>query len=219
MIGKTTIISIMQGREEKPQLITDKVKRRIYRRGRSSVFTADVFADIGNRSSIDLVLSRLAKRGTIRRLSRGLYLYPQININGSEARPSVETIASALAEAGRMRLQPSGAYAANLLGLSEQVPMKVVFLTDGASRRVPVGDREIIFRRSSPRNMAAAGRLGGLVIQALRHIGPDAVDDPLLRRLRAAVPEEKRRHVLKDALSAPAWIRKVIWDAIGGDRK
>lgn len=185
--------------------------------GRSSVLTADNFADIANRASIDLVLSRLAKRGTIRRIARGLYLYPMAGPNTREAAPPVQSVASAIAKAGRMRLQPSGAYAANLLGLSEQVPMKVVFLTDGGSRRILVGRREIIFRRSTPRNMAAAGRLGGLVVQALRYLGPEAVDGMLLRRLRAAVPKEARQKVLKDALSAPAWIRKVVRDSLGGD--
>ena len=107
--------------------------------GRSSVLTADNFSDIANRASIDLVLSRLAQRGTVRRIARGLYLYPKAGLSAGEAAPSVQSVASAIAKAGRMRLQPSGAYAANLLGLSEQVPMKVVFLTDGGSRRILVG--------------------------------------------------------------------------------
>ena len=182
--------------------------------GRSSVLTADNFADIANRASIDLVLSRLAKRGTIRRIARGLYLYPKAGPHAGEAAPSVQSVASAIAKAGRMRLLPSGAHAANLLGLSEQVPMKVVFLTDGGSRRILVGRREIIFRRSTPRNMAAAGRLGGLVVQALRYLGPSAVNDSLMPRLRAVVPEAERREVLKDALSAPAWIRRVLMSAL-----
>jgi len=184
--------------------------------GRSSVVTADNFADIANRASIDLVLSRLSQRGTIRRIARGLYLYPKTGPNAEEAVAPVEAVASAIAKAGRMKLQPSGAYAANLLGLSEQVPMKVVFLTDGGSRRMLVGKREIIFRRSTPRNMAAAGRLGGLVVQALRYLGQDAIDRELVRRLRAAVPKEARQKVLKDALSAPSWVRKVVRAALGG---
>ncbi len=95
--------------------------------------------------------------------------------------------------------------------------MKVVFLTDGGSRRVIVEGREIVFKRTIPRNMAAAGRLGGLVIQALRYLGRSSVDDTLVKRLRVAVPKEKRREVLKDSLSAPAWIRTVIRNALGGD--
>ena len=210
MIEKTTIISIMRRNRDASQLVADKVKRRIYRRGRSSVFTADDFADIGSRASIDLALSRLAAKGTIKRIARGLYLYPREDPELGVAAPTVDEISRALAEAGRMRIQPSGAYAANILGLSEQVPMKIVFLTDGSSRRVKVEGREIIFKWAAPRTMAAAGRLGGLVIQALRHLGRDAVNDELLGRLRTVVPEEKRREVLKDALSAPAWIRTVL---------
>ncbi|HVY55646.1 MAG TPA: DUF6088 family protein, partial [Thermodesulfobacteriota bacterium] len=213
MIEKSTIIPIMSGRRFSSQFITDKIKRRIYRRGRGSVFTAHDFADIGGRASVDLVLARLARHGTIQRIARGLYLYPRLNSDGVMAGPSVEAIASALASAGRLRLQPSGAYAANLLGLSEQVPMRAVFLTDGSSRRVIAGSREIVLKRTTPRNMSAAGRLGGLVIQALRYVGEDRVDEQLLRRLRTAVPREKRPEVLKDSLAAPAWIRALLHKA------
>ncbi|WP_145285593.1 DUF6088 family protein [Pirellulimonas nuda] len=85
--------------------------------------------------------------------------------------PSAETIAPALAGRDRTRLQPAGAYAANALGLSEQAPAKVVFFTDGSSRTVKIGSMTIQLRQTTPRNMAAAGRLSGLVIQAFREIG------------------------------------------------
>mgnify|MGYP001815140294 CR=1 FL=1 len=95
----------------------------------------------------------------IRQLARGLYDYPKIDPQLGSLQPSTDDIASALAGRDATRLQPSGAYAANLLGLSTQVPMKVVYLTDGRSRTVQVGKRQIILKHTTPRNMATAGKI------------------------------------------------------------
>lgn len=111
----------------------------------------------------------------IRRLARGVYDFPQEHPVLGLLSPSADTVARALANRDRTRLQPAGAYAANALGLSEQVPAKAVFLTDGASRTVRIGQTTIQLRRTTPRNMAAAGRLSGLVIQALRELGKEHV--------------------------------------------
>ncbi len=116
------------------QTVDSQVLRRIKGRGRGSVFTPADFVDLAGRAAVDQTLSRLAKASTLRRLARGVYHYPQQHRSLGELRPSAEVIAKALAGRDRTRLQPSGVYAANLLGLSEQVPMKVVFLTDGPSR-------------------------------------------------------------------------------------
>src|SRR5205823_4719305 len=115
-------------------------------------------------------LSRLAQTKTIRRLARGLYDYPKSHPTLGLLSPSVDQIAKALVDP-KTKIQPSGAYAANLLGLSEQVPLKSVFLTTGTPRRVRIGRQEIILKRTTPRQMATAGRLSGLVIQALKHLG------------------------------------------------
>jgi hypothetical protein len=219
MIEKSTIISIMRVSGHASQFIMDKVKRRIYRRGRGSVITADDFSDFGKRAAIDLALSRLATRGTIQRIARGIYHYPKLDPVLGTTKPAVEAIVRAVAGAGRMRLQPTGAHAANLLGLSEQVPMRVVYLTDGDSRHIRVGETEIVFKRATPRNLHAAGRLGGLVVQALRFIGKEVVDAALEKRLREVVPVKDRAGVIRDSLSAPAWIRDAVKEALGGTER
>lgn len=196
------------------QIISDKVIKRIYRLGRGSVFSARNFADLAPGATIDLVLSRQAKRGKIRRIARGLYDYPESDPVLGEVAPSVEAISKALAKIGYLKLQPSGAYAANLLGLSEQVPMKIIFLTDGASRKLKIGNRDIILKRTTPRNMAAAGHLGGLVIQALRHIGQHSIDANVIAGLRRVIPSDKRAEVLHDSLCAPVWIRDLLYQTL-----
>ncbi len=124
--------------------------------------------------------------------------------------PTPEQIAQALAGKDDLRIQPSGAYAANLLGLSEQVPAKVVFLTDGANRKIKVGNQEIILKRTTPKNMATAGRTSGLVIQALRSLGKRNVDDAVVDTLARRLSPDERRQLIKDIRHAPAWIGEIF---------
>ena len=124
---------------------------------------------------------------------------------------SQTTIApAALAGRDRTRLQPAGAYAANALGLSDQVPAKVVFLTDGPTRTVKIGSTTIQLRRTTARNMAAAGRLSGLLIQALRELGKEHVTLERRKHLKRTLPLDQRRELLKDLRLAPAWMHPIF---------
>jgi hypothetical protein len=107
------------------QTIDAKLISRIYGSGRGSAFTPNDFFDIGGRDAVDKALSRLTAKGTIRRLARGLYEYPREHPELGTISPDIEKVAKALTGKDQIRLQPSGAYATNLLGLSEQVPAKV----------------------------------------------------------------------------------------------
>jgi hypothetical protein len=122
--------------------------------------------------------------------------------------PDIAKVAKALAGKDRIRLQPAGAYATNLLGLSEQVPAKVVFLTDGPSRTVKmkISHQEIQLRHTTPKNMAAAGRLSGLLIQALRHLGLKHVTSARVEHLKHTLPAKERQRLLRDIPLAPAWM-------------
>jgi hypothetical protein len=104
-----------------------------------------------------------------------------------------------------------------LLGLSEQVPAKIVFLTDGPSRTVRVGDQEIRLKQTTPRNMGPAGRTSGLVIQALRHLGKEHVDERVIQTLKQKLSAEDKAQLLKDLGFAPAWVRAHLRALAGGD--
>lgn len=190
--------------------LENKVLARIYGHGRGMVFTPAHFVDLGTRTAVASVLSRLTAAGTIRQLARGLYDYPIDHPQFGLIAPSTDAIARALAARNAIRLQPAGAYAANLLGLSDQVPSKVVFLTDGPSRHVRLGNREIVLKRTTPRNMATAGRKAGTVIQALRYIGRANVTDKEIAILRRQMTDEDRRLFPKDLRYAPAWIAEIL---------
>lgn len=200
----------MSGRKKSPQAIDSRIVAAIHGRGRCSVFVPADFLDIGSREAVDVALHRLARKGTIRRLARGVYDFPKEHPVLGPLQPSPEAVARALAGRDRTRLQPTGAYAANALGLSEQVPAKVVFLTDGPSRTVRIGPMTIQLRRTTPRNMAAAGRLSGLLIQALRELGKDHMTPERRAHLKRALPAEKRRELIKDIRLAPAWMHPIF---------
>lgn len=206
----------MIGVDVPPQSIDKRILARIRGKGRGSVLVPGDFLDLGSRQAVDLALHRLTKKQAIRRLARGIYDYPKDHPVLGPLTPSAETIARALAGRDRTRIQPAGAYAANLLGLSEQVPAKVVFLTDGPSRLVKVGNQSIQLRRTTPRNMAAAGRLSGLVIQAMRELGEANITLERVAHLKRTLPLEKRRELLKDLKLAPAWMHAILRELAAG---
>ena len=190
--------------------IDSQVLTAIQSRGRGCVFVPADFLEIGSREAIDVTLHRLARNGTIRRLARGVYDFPKDHPVLGRLSPSAEAVAEAMAGRDHTRIQPAGAYAANTLGLSEQVPAKAVFLTDGPTRTVKIGATTIQLRRTTARNMAAAGRLSGLLIQALRELGEEHVTRERREHLKRTIPAQKRRELLKDLPLAPAWMHPIF---------
>ena len=190
--------------------IDSQVIGRISDKGSGWVFTPADFLDLGSRTAVGLALMRHTRKGTIRLLARGLYDFPATDPRFGFLAPSTDAIADALKGRDASHLQPTGAYAANRLGLSEQVPMKTVFLTDGPSRRVKIGKREIRLKHTTTRNMAGAGTISGLVIQALRWIGKRHVDSQAVVLLKRRLPDDDRLRLLKDIRYAPAWVADVM---------
>ena len=184
--------------------------RRVRRSKPGTVFTPALFASLGGRAAIDKVLQRMVARGELRRLSRGLYDKPRQDPLLGTLWPTVDAVVAALSGKDRLRLQPTGVYAANLLGLSDQVPARVEFLTDGTSRTVRAGPLQIVLKRTTPRQMAAAGRTSGLVIQALRSLGPNHLTPQRLNKLRRTLPAEQLRALLDDLTLAPGWMQPAL---------
>lgn len=208
-------------RPPSPSSVEQRVLARLRAASKSRELTLVAPADlasIGSRRAVDIALHRLTAQGTIRRVTRGLYYMPRVNPVLGEVRPTADAIVRAFAAKHSLRIQPSGAQAANLLGLTEQVPLRLVYLTDGPARRIRYGKQDIILRRTTPRNMATAGRISGLVIQALRHVGAKHMTEKTIATLREHLTPKDRRQLLKDAELAPAWIAEVM-RAIGSPRR
>ena len=190
--------------------IDSQIFARITKQGTGWCFTPRDFLDLGASTAIWATLSRLQKDGTVRRLAKGLYDFPREHPELGLLSPTPEAVAQAIAERDGSRLQPSGAYAANILGLSEQVPAQVVFLTSGPDRKVKIGNREIILKNTVPRNLATAGRISGTVIQALRHIGGKQITQSHIKHLKNKLSKADRDQLWKDRVNAPVWLHSFL---------
>jgi len=198
--------------------IQDTIVDRLRRHGRGKVFTPKDFLDVGSRDAVDQALSRLARAATVQRLGRGLYCYPRINKRlGIAVPPDLGEIADALARQTGSRIAPSGATAANRLGLSTQVPAKPVFLTDGRSRQVRVGNFVVVVKHVAPKELPVGNRTSATVLQALRHLGKDAVDATVLRRIRNSLSPRSRSQLLRDARYTTDWIAEAVRKIAGNE--
>lgn len=210
MTRKYRYICVRQSMKKHTKTVDEQILNCIFGNKRGWVFTPGHFKHLGSRDSIASALKRHKQSGLIRQLARGLYDYPKTDPDLGTLEPSTDDIAKALAGRDATRLQPSGAYAANLLGLSNQVPMKVVYLTDGRSRTVQIGKRQITLKNTTPRNMATANKTSGLIIQALRHIGKDQVNEEVIEKLRKRLAKEDRKRLMADIRYAPEWIAEIF---------
>ncbi len=166
--------------------------------------------DLGPTTGVRQALSRLAKTGPIRRIGRGLYEYPRTSPSLGVLSPDPDKVAKALAGKDALRLQPTGAYAANRLHLSKQVPTRLVYLTDGPSRKVQIDHQTIELRNASLKRMQVAGRVSGLVFEALRHLGKEHIGEKEIATLRQQLNDEEKRKVLKDLPLAPGWMHEIL---------
>lgn len=199
--------------------IQDDILDRIRGHDRGKVFTPKDFLDLGSRDAADQSLSRLVRSGEIERLGRGLYHYPRVNERlGIPIGPDPDEIAEALGRQTGSRVLPSGAVAANRLGLSNQVPAKPVYLTDGRTRQVRIGDVVFQIRHAAPKELSAASRTSVMVFQALRYLGQSAVDEQVIARLRHSLSAVQRQDLLRDARYTTGWIANVV-RAVAQDKK
>ncbi len=198
---------------ERP-IVENKIAKALKLFKKGSILFVDDFLDYGNPESVKKALLRLKQKELLVRLAHGIYLYPKIDKELGALFPSTEDIAKAIARRDKARIVPTGVHALNKLGLSTQVPMKVVYLTDGAARSVKVGKRTISFKKASPKNLLAQGEISSLVIQALKTIGRKKIDDETIKRINQILENEKEENILNDAKLAPAWINKILTQSI-----
>lgn len=191
--------------------LTDKIQRRLHKHKDGDVVVTHEFLDLGTRAAVDQTLSRLARQGILRRIGRGVYdLSRKNNLLGVTVSPAPDDVAKAIANGCSSRLQVAGAQAANDLGLSMQVPARIVYLTDGTPRTIQIGNQTLVFRHASPRNMASAGRISGTVIQALRHLGEKNVDGQIIQHLKKTLTTKQKEVLKRDRLFAPGWMHPIV---------
>ena len=188
----------------------NQIVARIEQLDLGKAFSAKDFLDIASRTMIDVTLASLAQSGKIRRIKRGLYDMPRMNASlGGELSPDIDEAAQAIARRQRWKIVPEGAWAANLLGLSTQVPSKITYLTDGPNNEVLIGRRSIHFKHARPKAMAGLEGKFALVVQALRYLGKEGVGAREIETLRRTLSSPEKRRLVKDTRFGVDWIYEV----------
>jgi len=196
--------------------IENQIETRIKKKGRGNLFFARDFAALGTGDAIRKALQRIEKSGLIVRVAYGIYCYPKFNtlkfIDDKYSLPTIEEIAYAIAKRDKIRIVPTAAHALNALGLSTQVPMNIVFITDGASRRIKVGKgRGILFKHTSEiRNLSYKSDLLMLINSALREIGEGRVSQEQKDIIKEKMQFVSQKELENDIKLMPIWVRDII---------
>jgi hypothetical protein len=190
---------------------TKKIEAKLKSTNKGRVFFISDFVSLGSEVSVRQALQRLVKKGTIIRLTKGIYYYPKKDELLGTLMPSAEQIAKAIAKRDKARITPTGSYALYKLGLSNQIPMNVVYLTDGSPRKIQVGKQKITFKKTNPKNLAVKHELSSLIIQGLKELGKDEVSDNDIKQLEEIIKKSNEyKQIRQNIALAPIWIQKII---------
>ncbi len=179
-----------------------------------TLFFVENFLRFGNAKAIAKALERLVHKGEITRVARGVYARLEVDPVIGPVLPSMESIAKAIAKRDKARIIPTGVMAMYLLGLSTQIPMNIVYLTDGVARKVKVRNGSVVFKRSAPKNLSAIGKISSLAIQALKAIGKDNLTAMQKELVIQQLQKEEETRLIHDIPLAPEWIREIIRKAL-----
>ena len=222
LVGKITHIVCRKCLLNLRQTITHKVIKtvevkvltEIQKAKKGTVFFVESLLHIANAKAVSKALERLVAKGEIVRVATGIYVRPKQSKLLGNMIPTVEEIAKAIAKRDKARIVATGIFALNALGLSTQVPLNAVYLTDGAARKIMIGKRSILFKKTTPKNLAAIGQISKLVIQALKTIGFGKVEPHEEKKILGLLKKEKQKHLEHDIALAPEWIRKIMRKAL-----
>lgn len=198
--------------------VDNKIIAKIKKAKRGALFFIEDFLNLGTSKAVSKALERLVEKEELSRVSRGIYSRLRMDPILGAISPTTEEIAEAVRRRDKARIVPTGILALNALGLSTQVPMNLVYLTDGAARTIQIGKRKIVFKKTSPRNLAAIGSVTSLAIQALREIGKDKVIEEEINSILRQLEKEDPYRLQHDIKLAPEWIRIIMRQALKTNR-
>ena len=193
------------------KLTEKQIIARIRAHGRGFVFTTKLFSALTDDSaSVRTALTRLVQKQSIRRLAHGLYDLPNVHPSLGAIMPAMEKVIEAIKKSDAIEVQVTGAYAANLLGLSTQIPVRIELYTSGPKRKIHFGKQEILLKPTIPKNMIGAGTKAGLIFHALRQIGKDNITIEMIEQIKSQIEEKDIKHIKKQIHFAPVWIAKIM---------
>ena len=193
----------------------DQIEQKIKEQEPGTITFTEDYQECGSPGAIKVALHRIVKKGLLSTLARGIYTKPTFSkLLNQDVLPSAEQVAISIAKRDKARILPTGVYAQNMLGLSTQVPLNLVYLTDGSPRKITIGNRTIQFKKTTPKNLALKGEISKLVIQALKEIGKDKVTQRELKKITALLQKEDVKDLKHDIALAPQWVAEIMAQAL-----
>jgi len=195
---------------DKPSNLT-VIRDRIKKSKPGTVYVAVDFVDISDKTNINAYLAVLADEGVLCRILRGVYYKPSYNEFLKEyAAPDTDKVAQAIARNYGWTIVPSSDTALNMLGLSTQVPAVYVYASDGAYKEYEVNNTTIRFKRTTNRDLAKLTYKTALVVQALKALGKENIDNTVIAQLQRVLTAEEKNKMLTEAKTVTAWIHDCI---------
>lgn len=194
--------------------VETQIEKVIKSKSKGSLFMPGDFLELGSSEAVRQALVRLTDKNKIARVAQGIYVRPKESEFIGVLTPSIEEVAEAIIKRDKIRAIPTGSYALNVLGLTTQVPMNIVLLTDGSAREIKIGKHTIKFKKTTPKNLMTKGEISGLVIQALKEIGNGKVTAEEEKKIIGLLEKENLEYLRHDIQLAPVWIQQIMKKAI-----
>jgi len=191
--------------------VSGQIKKQIIEGEEGKIYFVSDFNFTGNEDLVKKVLFRLEKTGILIRISHGIYLYPVRDVKLGIMYPSMESIAQAIAMRDKADIMPTGALALNLLGISTQVQMNAVYITNGSPRKIKIGKKKIIFKKAAQKNFQFKSRVMPLVVFSLKELGQDRINQQIISQIEKALSNRTEIKLYREDVSlVPTWMKKII---------
>jgi hypothetical protein len=190
--------------------ISIQIENKIKRSRPGQIILPSDFKDLGTSTAIRKTLSRLVDQKVLVRMGQGVYVIPIHDKLFGEVLPSMEEIAASLAEKEHVKIMPTGQYALNKIGLSNQVPMKMVFLTNGTKKNITIGKSSILFQPTTTKKLAMVGSISSLLFLGLEELDLNRLTESELEKIIALLKKEDQNNLKHDLKLAPARISDFV---------
>lgn len=191
--------------------IEEQIQDKVIKEKDGTIFLTEDFFDFGNANALRVSLHRLVKRGILYRLANGIFVKPKVGkLLNKIILPNLDDVAQAIAKRDKARIIPTGSFALYSLGLSEQIPLNIVYYTDGRARKIKIDNGTISFKKASPKKLALKGNISKLVVLALSEIGKDNLTQNEEGKIQTLLEKENREDLIHDLQLAPQWIAEIM---------
>jgi hypothetical protein len=190
--------------------ISSQIENKIKRSKPGQIILPSDFKDLGTSTAIRKTLSRLVDQKVLVRMGQGVYVIPIHDKFFGEVLPSMEEIAASLAEKEHVKIMPTGQYALNKIGLSNQVPMKLVFLTNGTKKNITIGKSSIVFQPTTTKKLAMMGSISSLLFLGLEELDLNRLTESEIEKIINLLKKEDQNNLKHDLKLAPARISDFV---------